>query len=63
MTAAVQLLEDGELKTGWPLVSFGDLIGYSVLVIISTRFLIIFTHDYVVPYLDWLNCTFIHPSQ
>lgn len=33
MTAVVQLIEDGEVKTGWPLVSLGDLISYSILVI------------------------------
>ncbi|KAF1873749.1 hypothetical protein Lal_00027787 [Lupinus albus] len=31
MTTIVQFIEDHEVKTGWPLVSFGDLIGYSVL--------------------------------
>ncbi|XP_061368292.1 WAT1-related protein At5g47470-like [Gastrolobium bilobum] len=31
MTAIVQLVEDHEVKTGWPLVSFKDLIGYSFL--------------------------------
>ncbi|KAJ1375449.1 EamA domain [Sesbania bispinosa] len=32
MTAIVQLLEDHELKSGWQLVNFRDLIGYSFLV-------------------------------
>ncbi|GAV85063.1 EamA domain-containing protein [Cephalotus follicularis] len=30
-TAAVQLLQDHKFDLGWPLVSIGDLIGYSVL--------------------------------
>lgn len=32
MTAAVQLFEGEELKTGLQLVSFGDLVGFSLLV-------------------------------
>ncbi|WVZ25624.1 hypothetical protein V8G54_004168 [Vigna mungo] len=31
MTVAVQLIEDHEFKTGWPIVSVGDMIGYSLL--------------------------------
>lgn len=33
MTTTAQLIEDHEFKTGWPLVSAGDMIGYSLLVI------------------------------
>ena len=33
MTAAVQLVEDHEFKTGWPIVGVGDMIAYSLLVI------------------------------
>jgi drug/metabolite transporter (DMT)-like permease len=31
ITAAVQLIQDHKIDTGWPLVSVGDLIGYSLL--------------------------------
>ncbi|KAL5183861.1 WAT1-related protein [Glycine soja] len=31
MTAAVQLVEDHEFKPGWPIVSVGDMIAYSLL--------------------------------
>ncbi|TKY55454.1 WAT1-related protein [Spatholobus suberectus] len=31
ITATVQLVEDHEFKTGWPPVSVGDMIGYSLL--------------------------------
>ncbi|KAG5039786.1 hypothetical protein JHK82_011935 [Glycine max] len=31
MTAAVQLVEDHEFKTGWPIVGVGDMIAYSLL--------------------------------
>ncbi|XP_017413230.1 WAT1-related protein At5g47470 isoform X1 [Vigna angularis] len=31
MTVAVQLIEDHEFKTGWPIVSVGDMIAYSLL--------------------------------
>nr|KYP55369.1 Auxin-induced protein 5NG4 [Cajanus cajan] len=31
MTAAVQVVEDHEFKTGWPFVSVRDMIGYSLL--------------------------------
>ncbi|CAJ1943352.1 unnamed protein product [Sphenostylis stenocarpa] len=31
MTAAVQLIQDHEFKTGWPVVGIGDLIGYYLL--------------------------------
>jgi uncharacterized membrane protein YoaT (DUF817 family) len=34
ITTAAQLIEYHEFKTGWPLVSAGDMIGYSVLVIL-----------------------------
>jgi hypothetical protein len=36
MTAVVQLFQGDELKAGLQLVSFGDLIGFSVLVISIT---------------------------
>ena len=39
MTAAVQLLEDHEFKTGWPMLGVGDLIIYSLLVISTSLFL------------------------
>lgn len=42
MTATAQLLKDHEIKTGWPFVSFGDLIAYSLLVIsTSVLFLLV----------------------
>ncbi|XP_003608703.3 WAT1-related protein At5g47470 isoform X2 [Medicago truncatula] len=31
ITSAAQLIEFHEIKTGWPLVSVGDMIGYSIL--------------------------------
>ncbi|XP_022639148.1 WAT1-related protein At5g47470 isoform X2 [Vigna radiata var. radiata] len=31
MTVAVQLIENHEFKTGWPIVRVGDIIGYSLL--------------------------------
>ncbi|KAF1861838.1 hypothetical protein Lal_00026302 [Lupinus albus] len=31
ITAGIQLIEDHNVETGWPLVSLGDLIGYCVL--------------------------------
>lgn len=33
MTTIVQLIEERDLKIGWQIVSLGDMIAYSVLVI------------------------------
>jgi len=38
ITSAAQLIEFHEIKTGWPLVSVGDMIGYSILVISNILF-------------------------
>ena len=35
ITAAIQLIQDHKIETGWPLVSVGNLIGYSLLVNIT----------------------------
>lgn len=32
MTGLIELIEDDELKTGWPLLSIKQLIAYSILV-------------------------------
>ncbi|KAM3734835.1 hypothetical protein ACB098_10G044100 [Castanea mollissima] len=31
ITAAIQLIQDHKIETGWPLVSLGNLVGYSLL--------------------------------
>jgi len=48
MTVAVQLIEDHEFKTGWPLVSVGDMIGYSLLVNLIHSYCPI--HHMVIPF-------------
>lgn len=35
ITAAIQLIQDHKIETGWPLVSVGNLVGYSLLVNIT----------------------------
>lgn len=39
MTTAVQLFDRDNLKTGLQLVSYGDLIGFSILVISTIPYL------------------------
>jgi len=53
MTVAVQLIEDHEFKTGWPLVSVADMIGYSLVVILIWSHFPI--HHTVIPF-DNLAC-------
>lgn len=47
MTATVQLVEDHEFKPGWPLLSVGDMIGYSLLVISTSLFFFFPSVDYI----------------
>lgn len=40
ITAAIQLIQDHKIETGWPLVSVGNLVGYSLLVNITPSLII-----------------------
>ena len=50
ITAAIQLIQDHKIETGWPLVSVGNLIGYSLLVNITRSLSLIIKVTQIPPY-------------